>query len=61
MLKEVRVEVPVRVPVEYEKKIEVAVFRETLKEVQVETRTTETHAVEVVKQVPKHITREVAS
>ena len=61
MIKEVRVEVPIRVPVEYEKKVDVPVIHETIKEVPVETHTTETHAVEVVKDIAKHLTREVGN
>jgi hypothetical protein len=59
-LKEVCVEIPVRVPVEYEKRVEVPVTQQKIIEIPVETHTTETRSVEIVMEVPKHIIREAS-
>ena len=56
---EVRVEVPVKVPYEVQKKVEVPVTVTKLLEVPVESKVTETRAVELIKETPKEVVREM--
>jgi hypothetical protein len=59
VVKEVQVEVPVKVPYEVERKIQVPINVSVIQEVEIETHTIETHQVEVIKEVPKDVVREV--
>lgn len=59
VVKEVQVEVPVKVPYEVERKIQVPITVTVIQEVPIETHTIETHEVEVIREVPRDVVREV--